>query len=136
MTSVILLITHDLATTRHMADVVAVMYLGKIVEMAETERLFRAPQHPYTKALFSAALPAHPDSAREEIVLTGEVPSPIDVPTGCAFHPRCSMYIGDMCRVVTPQLSATDENHQVSCHLYNTAFQASDEAAPKFDQTL
>ena len=131
-----LLITHDLATTRYMADVVAVMYLGKIVEMAETEALFRAPQHPYTKALFSAALPAHPDSAKEEIMLSGEVPSPIDVPTGCAFHPRCPAYIGDICRDVTPQLSATDENHQVSCHMYNTAFQASDETARKFTNTL
>ena len=84
-----LLIAHHLATTRYMAHEVAVMYLGKIVEQARTKELFKNPLHPYTKALFSAALPAHPDIVREEIILTGEVPSPINPPSGCRFHPRC-----------------------------------------------
>ena len=77
-----LLIAHHLATTRYMAHEVAVMYLGKIVEKATTEELFKNPAHPYTKALFSAALPAHPDIVREEIILSGEVPSPINPPSG------------------------------------------------------
>src|SRR3989442_7676825 len=84
-----LLIAHHLATTRYMAHEVAVMYLGKIVERAKTEELFKNPAHPYTKALFSAALPPHPDIVREEMILTGEVPSPINPPSGCRFHPRC-----------------------------------------------
>jgi oligopeptide/dipeptide ABC transporter ATP-binding protein len=84
-----LLIAHHLATTRFMAHEVAVMYLGKIVERAKTKDLFKEPLHPYTKALFSAALPAHPDIVRDEIILPGEVPSPINPPAGCRFHPRC-----------------------------------------------
>ena len=82
-----LLIAHHLATTRYMAHEVAVMYLGKIVERARTKELFRNPLHPYTKALFSAALPAHPDIVREEIILTGEVPSPINPPRDAASIP-------------------------------------------------
>ncbi len=84
-----LLIAHHLATTRYMAGEVAVMYLGKIVEKAPTKELFAKPLHPYTKALFSAALPSHPDITHDEIILTGEVPSPINPPSGCRFHPRC-----------------------------------------------
>jgi oligopeptide/dipeptide ABC transporter ATP-binding protein len=84
-----LLVAHNLATVRYMAHQTAVMYLGQIVEHAATEALFTNPLHPYTKALFSAALPAHPDVQREEIVLPGEVPSPINPPSGCRFHPRC-----------------------------------------------
>ena len=79
-----LLIAHHLATTRYMAHEVAVMYLGKIVERAETEELYKNPLHPYTKALFSAALPSHPDIQREEIILSGEVPSPINPPPAAA----------------------------------------------------
>jgi ABC-type oligopeptide transport system ATPase subunit len=83
-----LLVAHNLATVRYMAHQTAVMYLGQIVEYSPTEELYENPLHPYTKALFSAALPAHPDVEREEIVLSGEVPSPINPPTGCRFHPR------------------------------------------------
>ena len=93
-----LLVAHDLGTTRYMADWLAVMYLGRIVEYAEKESLFREPRNPYTKALFSAALPGHPDLAREEIILSGEVPSPIDPPSGCSFHPRCPFKVGPVCR--------------------------------------
>ena len=111
-----LLIAHHLATTRYMADEVAVMYLGKIVEKAKTKELFTHPQHPYTKALFSAALPDHPDVTREEIILTGEVPSPINPPSGCRFHPRCPFAM-PKCAEEAPQLRETAPGHMVSCHL-------------------
>jgi peptide/nickel transport system ATP-binding protein/oligopeptide transport system ATP-binding protein len=112
-----LLIAHNLATVRYMAHQTAVMYLGQIVEYSETEELYKNPLHPYTKALFSAALPADPDSDREEIVLTGEVPSPIDPPSGCRFHPRCPFAM-DRCSVEVPETKEVAPGHQVSCHLY------------------
>lgn len=112
-----LLVAHNLATVRHMAHRTAVMYLGRIVEHAPTERLYAAPLHPYTKALFSAALPALPDVQREEIVLTGEVPSPINPPPGCRFHPRCPLAM-DQCREVAPMLREVEPRHTVACHLY------------------
>jgi oligopeptide/dipeptide ABC transporter ATP-binding protein len=111
-----LLIAHHLATTRYMADEVAVMYLGKIVEKAPTKELFDRPQHPYTKALFSAALPDHPDVTREEIILTGEVPSPINPPSGCRFHPRCPFAMAK-CSEEAPQLREIAPGHLASCHL-------------------
>jgi oligopeptide/dipeptide ABC transporter ATP-binding protein len=112
-----LLIAHHLATTRYMAHEVAVMYLGKIVERAKTEELFKNPAHPYTKALFSAALPAHPDIVREEIILPGEVPSPINPPSGCRFHPRCP-FVMPRCSEVEPEEKALIPGHLVACHLY------------------
>ena len=112
-----LLIAHNLATVRYMAHQTAVMYLGQIVEYAETEELYQNPLHPYTKALFSAALPSHPDLVREEIVLTGEVPSPINPPPGCRFHPRCPFAM-DKCSVEVPVDKEVAPNHRVSCHLY------------------
>jgi peptide/nickel transport system ATP-binding protein len=112
-----LLIAHHLATTRYMAHEVAVMYLGKIVERARTKTLFENPLHPYTKALFSAALPAHPDIVREEIILPGEVPSPINPPSGCRFHPRCS-YAMPQCAEVIPEEKTLASGHTVACHLY------------------
>jgi oligopeptide/dipeptide ABC transporter ATP-binding protein len=112
-----LLIAHHLATTRYMAHEVAVMYLGKIVEKARTRELFKNPLHPYTKALFSAALPAHPDITREEIILTGEVPSPINPPTGCRFHPRCPFAM-PQCAEREPEEKALAPEHVVACHLY------------------
>jgi oligopeptide/dipeptide ABC transporter ATP-binding protein len=112
-----LLIAHHLATTRYMAHEVAVMYLGKLVEKARTKELFKNPAHPYTKALFSAALPAHPDVVREEMILSGEVPSPIDPPAGCRFHPRCP-FVMDRCKVVEPEEKEIAAEHLVACHLY------------------
>ena len=84
-----MLIAHHLATVRYMCDWVAVMYLGQVVELAPVKELFDNPLHPYTKALMSAALPSHPDTEQEEMILTGEVPSPLNPPEGCHFHPRC-----------------------------------------------
>ena len=112
-----LLIAHHLATTRFMAHEVAVMYLGKIVERARTKDLFANPLHPYTRALFSAALPAHPDVVREEILLQGEVPSPINPPPGCHFHPRCPMAM-PRCSEVEPKEQEMASGHLVACHLY------------------
>jgi oligopeptide/dipeptide ABC transporter ATP-binding protein len=112
-----LLIAHHLATTRYMAHEVAVMYLGKIVERARTKELFKNPAHPYTKALFSAALPAHPDVVREEMILSGEVPSPINPPAGCRFHPRCPFAM-PQCAEVEPQEKEIAAEHLVACHLY------------------
>jgi oligopeptide/dipeptide ABC transporter ATP-binding protein len=111
-----LLIAHDLATVRHMADQVAVMYLGKIVEYAPTETLFGNVQHPYTKALFSAVLPDHPDARDDEIELLGEIPSPLNPPSGCHFHPRCPFAMPE-CAREEPQLRELAPGHHVSCHL-------------------
>jgi peptide/nickel transport system ATP-binding protein/oligopeptide transport system ATP-binding protein len=112
-----LLVAHNLATVRYMAHHTAVMYLGQIVEQGPTESLYTHPLHPYTKALFSAALPAHPDVEREEIVLSGEVPSPINPPSGCRFHPRCPFAM-DICAQAPPVMQMADSDHQVACHLY------------------
>jgi oligopeptide/dipeptide ABC transporter ATP-binding protein len=112
-----LVIAHHLATTRYMAHEVAVMYLGKIVERARTEELFTNPLHPYTKALFSAALPSHPDITREEIILPGEVPSPINPPSGCRFHPRCPSAM-PQCSAIEPPEKEIASGHMVACHLY------------------
>jgi peptide/nickel transport system ATP-binding protein/oligopeptide transport system ATP-binding protein len=111
-----LLIAHHLATTRYMANEVGVMYLGKLVEKAPTKELFDKPLHPYTRALFSAALPSHPDVEQEEIMLTGEVPSPINPPSGCRFHPRCPFAVA-RCSEEEPQLREVAPGHLVSCHL-------------------
>lgn len=112
-----LFISHDLGTVRYMSHRVGIMYLGKLVEEATTEEAFSSPLHPYTKALLSAALPGHPDVKQEEIVLPGEVPSPIDTPSGCRFHPRCS-YAMEVCHGVEPPLCEACSGHIVACHLY------------------
>jgi oligopeptide/dipeptide ABC transporter ATP-binding protein len=113
-----LLIAHDLAIVRHMSKKIGVMYLGKLVETAETEELYRNPLHPYTQALFSAALPAHPDKQRDMIILPGEVPTPINPPSGCHFHPRC-FHVKSICSEVEPSLQDVGNSHLVACHLYN-----------------
>jgi oligopeptide/dipeptide ABC transporter ATP-binding protein len=112
-----LLIVHDLANVRYMSNQVGVMYLGKIIENAPSEELFTKPLHPYTQALLSAALPSHPNVVREEITLSGEIPSPINLPKGCRFHPRCFRMM-KICTEVEPKTRAVDGQHEVCCHLY------------------
>ena len=112
-----LLIAHDLAVVKHMCNRIAVMYLGKIVETAGSDELYEHPLHPYTKALYSAALPSHPDINRQEIILPGEVPSPLNPPRGCRFHPRCD-YVKPACSEVEPQFAEVSSGHFVACHLY------------------
>jgi len=112
-----LFIAHDLAAVAHMSHTIAVMYLGMIVETGEARALARAPKHPYTEALFSAALPSHPDERREEIILPGEVPSPLNPPSGCRFHPRCPHAMA-RCAAEEPVLRDVEERI-VACHLYD-----------------
>ena len=114
-----LFIAHDLAAVAHMSHTIVVMYLGKIVESGAADALIRAPKHPYTRALFSAALPSSPEEQREEIVLAGEVPSPLRPPSGCRFHPRCPSAM-ERCKRDVPGLEAV-EGRLVACHLYASA---------------
>ncbi len=113
-----LFIAHDLAAVSHLCHQTAVMYLGKIVETAESLELCATPLHPYTKALFAASLPSHPDEPREEIVLTGEVPSALNPPRGCHFHPRCPFAM-PRCSQEEPSLTQRSPGHRVACHLYD-----------------
>lgn len=112
-----LFISHDLGVVRHISDRIIVMYLGKIVEIADKRSLFNDPQHPYTKALLSAIPSMDPDRKTERIILKGDVPSPIDPPSGCRFHTRCP-YVTDRCRNESPALRAAyeDESHMAACH--------------------
>jgi oligopeptide/dipeptide ABC transporter ATP-binding protein len=112
-----LFIAHDLAAVSHLSRETAVMYLGKLVEVAESLELCAKPLHPYTKALFAASLPSHPDEPREEIVLTGEVPSALNPPRGCHFHPRCP-FVMPRCSEQEPALVELSPGHKVACHLY------------------
>ena len=114
-----LYITHDLALARHICDRVAIMYLGKIMEMSEAEKIVYDPLHPYTKALITAVPIPDPNAKRSEAVIKGEIPSPINPPSGCRFHTRCPSYIGDICRTKEPELLDVGGEHYVACHLYN-----------------
>ncbi|HEY0423695.1 MAG TPA: dipeptide ABC transporter ATP-binding protein [Rhodopila sp.] len=109
-------IAHDLAAVAHMSHTIAVIYLGRIVEYGDAHQVANDPRHPYTQALFSASLPAHPDERREDIVLTGEVPSPLRPPSGCRFHPRCPSAMA-LCAREEPVLAEV-AGRQVACHLY------------------
>lgn len=111
-----LFISHDLGVVRHISDRVMVMYLGKVVEIADKKSIFEQPQHPYTRALLSAIPVPNPVQKRERILLTGDVPSPIDPPTGCRFHTRCPFAI-DICKSQAPELKISVQNHQVACHI-------------------
>ena len=112
-----MLIAHDLATVRYMCTWVAVMYLGQVVELSPVQDLYNNPSHPYTKALMSAALPSHPDMEQEEIILAGEVPSPLNPPSGCYFHPRCPSVM-DRCSVDKPEVTEISGGHTLTCHLF------------------
>ncbi len=112
----LLFIAHDLRVIEHISHRVAVMYVGKIAEMAETEELFRNPQHPYTEALLSAVPKPDPSLKMERIPLLGEVANPANPPSGCYFHPRCR-YAKDICKEKEPEKKETTPEHLVACHL-------------------
>jgi peptide/nickel transport system ATP-binding protein len=124
-----LFISHDLRVVRQISRRVAVMYLGRIVELGDADHLFAAPQHPYTRALVSAS-PAPGRRSAERIVLTGDPPNPAARPAGCAFHPRCSHAFA-RCRVESPKLVETAPDRSVACHLIDagTVPAAASEAA-------
>jgi len=112
-----LFIGHDLATVAHISDRIAVMYLGQIVELADSLDLCAKPLHPYTQALFTAALPSHPDQRHEKLKITGEVPSALDPPSGCRFHPRCPHAMPHCAREAPPRKEVAP-GHTLTCHLY------------------
>jgi oligopeptide transport system ATP-binding protein len=109
-------IAHDLGVVRHISDRVGVMYLGRLIELADSEELYENPMHPYTKALLSAVPIPDPDIKRETILIEGELPSPANPPTGCAFHTRCSQCM-DICKTTRP-VERNLNGHSVACHLY------------------
>ena len=111
-----LFVAHDLAVVEHISHRVAVMYLGRIVELTDKRSLFTAPQHPYTEALLSAAPIPQPRAKRKRIILSGDVPSPISPPSGCRFHTRCP-YVMERCRVEEPRMKELRPGHLVACHL-------------------
>jgi len=113
-----LFIAHDLSVVKHISDRVAVMYLGRIVETARTDELFSDPMHPYTQALLSAAPVPEPGKKGERIILGGDVPSPLNPPSGCAFHPRCFRAM-DRCSREVPELLERKNGHFAACHLYD-----------------
>ena len=112
-----LFIAHDLRVVEHISDRVAIMYLGKIAEVASREEIYANPRHPYTRALLSAIPSVTPAAKPERIKLPGEVPSPVDPPSGCSFHPRCP-YAKDICRTTEPALELGREGHEVACHVF------------------
>jgi oligopeptide/dipeptide ABC transporter ATP-binding protein len=101
----------------HISHRVAIMYLGKVVEIAPAEAIYRDAKHPYTKALLSAVPMPTPDKKKERVVLQGDVPSPVNPPAGCSFHPRCG-YRQPLCSQMEPPLDFTSEGHGVSCHVF------------------
>lgn len=111
-----LFITHDLATTKYICNKIGVMYLGKIVEIAEFREIYNEPLHPYTKALISAVPEPDPKKKKKKLIPEGEVPNPINPPSGCKFHPRCPFAM-DICKEVEPELKSV-KNRKVACHLY------------------
>jgi len=116
-----LYITHDLAVSRHVCNRIAIMYLGKIVEKGFVDDIIKEPLHPYTKALISAVPVPDPTSKRIEVQVKGEIPSPVNPPSGCRFHTRCPAFIGDICRAREPPIVEVEKGHYVACHLHGDA---------------
>jgi peptide/nickel transport system ATP-binding protein/oligopeptide transport system ATP-binding protein len=112
-----LFIAHNLSVVEHISDRVGVMYLGKLVEVADRAEIYRDPQHPYTQALLSAIPIPKPGARRNRIILKGEIPSPLNPPSGCRFHPRCP-YVFDRCKVEDPAFEEKKAGHWTACHLY------------------
>ncbi|WP_158045180.1 ABC transporter ATP-binding protein [Skermanella pratensis] len=113
----LVIISHDLAVVRHMSDRVGVMYLGKMVELADTRALFSSPRHPYTRALMSAVPLPDPGARSDRQLLEGDVPSPLNPPSGCRFHTRCP-YVRERCRTEEPVMGTNDDEHGVACHFW------------------
>jgi len=117
----VIFITHDLGTVGYFADRVAVMYLGRIVEIGTMDEVLKNPQHPYTRALLSVIPVPNPRLRKKRIILQGETPNPIDLPAGCRFHPRCPMVMAQ-CRQIDPRLMPVSDSHQAACLLVEGAF--------------
>ena len=125
----VLFVAHDLRLVRHISHRVAVMYLGKVVEIGETESLFRDPKHPYTQALLAAAPTLDPDRKHVAAAVEGELPSPLRLPSGCAFHPRCP-HAFDRCKAETPELTMRSGGRLNACHLYEPVPPVTDSVEP------
>jgi len=110
-------ISHDLGVVKYISDRIAIMYLGKIMEMGNSDGIYKNPKHPYTEALFSAIPPDSPFEKKEAVILDGDIPSPLNLPKGCEFSTRCPKCM-EICKDVKPELKQINENHYVLCHLY------------------
>jgi oligopeptide/dipeptide ABC transporter ATP-binding protein len=115
-----LFIAHGLNVVKHISNRVGVMYLGKLVEIADDKSLYSSPKHPYTQALLSAIPVPDPKKKKERIILSGDVPNPINPPEGCRFHTRCNKCM-EICKVKEPKIINLENNHKVACHLYSNS---------------
>jgi oligopeptide transport system ATP-binding protein len=113
-----LFISHDLSVVKHVSDKIGVMYLGEMVEVGDAETIYKNPKHPYTQALLSAIPIPDPTFKKERIVLEGDLPSPINPPSGCRLSTRCP-YVIPLCKEIKPELSTIGSNHMAACHLFS-----------------